>query len=452
MEVENTPLYRDAREVMANGKTTTNQTWTAKIHYGGKVYNPFSLISVNFMRDYVGAFADEITVSMQIPLGIYARRIYPNRTKLQITLMRIPLAENSDAVDEEDEIQSEQYTALLIDQDRAPTVAQGTESNDEDSLNLTQIIDVHFQIYDKGMEQLRIMMAGGVLRSCKVDNAIKTLLTSRAQDADVDNDRSILGVEMVAANNLDTKAQIVVPHGLRLVDVPDMIQAKYGVYNAGLGSYIQDKYWHVFPLYDTSEYETRLKTITVLVLPKRKFSNIERTYKVKGNALTIVITGETGFKDDSGKFYANHGNGIRFTDANNLFNANANVKTNRLKLERSKNNFEFKAGEAISKANYAPVAGGRSSANPFIAYSRLAARNGGMFKGVWENSDHTLLTPGMPAKIVYSDKDEVRTIYGILHSVSHISQRYSGIGSTKFKNQSILQFFVNGQIEEITIT
>ena len=449
MEIEYTPLYKEAMIVINNGATTANLGWTAIIHYGTDTYTPQQVVSVNYIRDYVGSFTDEITCTVQLPLGVYSRLIYPNRLDLQITLTKLPLGETTNAVTPNDPIQSERYSALLIDGLRSPTVGQGTEVNDQNTLDLTQIIDVHFQLYDKALEQIRVMLSGGIYRSTNVQSAIMTLLSNQAMSAVVDGARTITGVDMVPADNTDEKGQIVITHGTKLIDVPDFIQARIGVYNSGIGNYIQNKFWYVYPLYDTTHFNTRVKTLTILILPKRKFSNIERTFRVNGNSLTILITGETGFKDDSGSNYVAHGNGVRFADASTLMDSSTSTSGNTTLIKRDANNSEMVSDTAVAGINHAPVSPNRITANPFVAFSQLALKKGGGFKCIWENSDSSLIVPGMAAKVIYSDNDGIETIYGIVHVVTSISHRASGFSNAKFTNQTALTLFMNTQVSPI---
>ena len=449
MEIEYTPLYKEAMLVINNGATTAMIGWSAIIHYGTDTYAPQQVVSVNFIRDYVSSFTDEITCTIQIPLGVYARLIYPNRLDLQITLTKVPLGEISNTVNPDDPIQSERYSALLIDGVRSPTVGQGTEVNDQNSLDLTQIIDVNFQLYDKALEQIRVMLSGGVCRSTTVQDAITTILTNQAMSAVVDDKRAVSGIDMVDADNTDEKGQIVITHGTKLIDVVDFMQARVGVYNAGIGNYIQNKFWYIYPLYDTSSFNTRIKTLTILILPKRKFASIERTFRVNGNSLTILITSETGFKDDSGSNYVAHGNGVRFADASTLMDVGSSTSGNKLLLKRDSNNSELVSDTAVAGINNAPVSTSRITANPFVEFSQLALKKGGGFKCVWENSDSSLITPGMAAKVIYSDNDGIETIYGIVHVVTSISQRASGFSNAKFTNKTALTLFMNTQVSPI---
>lgn len=450
MEIEYTPLYKEAMQVINNGATSSNIGWKAIIHYGDKTYTPIQVVSVNYVRDYIDSFTDEITCTMHIPLGVYSREIYPNRLDLQVTLTKLPLGEVDTSVDGESKIESERFSAVLIDGLRSPTIGQGAEVNDKETLDLTQIIDVNFQLYDKALEQVRVMLVGGICRSATVEDAIITLLSNQAMSAAVDGAKAIVGIDMVDADNVDEKGQIVITHGTKLIDVPDFMQAKIGVYNSGIGSYIQNKFWYVYPLYDTAHFNTRIKSLTILILPKRKFANIERTYRVNGNSVTILITGDTGFKDDSGSNYIAHGNGVRFADAANLMSNGTSTSGNTTLIKRDSNNSELIAGTVATGVNNAPVSANRITANPFVAFTELAAKNGGMFKCIWENSDHSLIIPGMVAKVIYSDNDGVETNYGVVHLVTHISHRANTFNNDKFLNQTSITLFMNSQVSPIS--
>ena len=449
MEIENTPLYRIAKPIFANGATSTNYTWNLLIHYGPTAtVEVLQVESINWSRNYLENFADEITCTAQIPLGVFAKLIYPFRSELQITLTKLPINEIGQDSTIAGGIESERYSAILIDADRAATIAQGTEAVDQRSLDLKQIVSISFQLYDKALEQLRTMLVGGVYRTCTVKDALLTAMSTQSQAAVVNNDRAVIGVDMIEPSNKDLKGQIIITHGTKLIDFPDYVQARVGVYNSGLGHYIQNKYWYCYPLYDTTQFNKRPANVTFIILPPRKFSNIDRTFLVQGNNVTILITGETAFKDSSGIFQVAQGNGIRFSDAATMMDG-VSTTDNKASTSRNANNSEFTSTPAINGVDNAPVLGDRITANPFAAYSILAARQGGAFKGEWQNSDHSLLIPGMSAKIVYDLDGVAVSIYGVLHKATHLSSKAGGYGTNRFKNVTVVECFTNSQVSKI---
>ena len=452
MEIEHTSLFTDAKAIMASGKTTANVSWEIVVHYDNsedaEVLVPIHLQSVNIIRDYVGDFADTVTVSMLMGLGDYAHLVYPNRVRLEVTLIQRQLQEGSGELDNSAPQISERFKAILIDTQQAPTIAQGQEHNSRHALNLTQVITVNFQLINKAVEQLRVQATGAIYRGVVPKDALTAIITNALGRVKVDDTRKILGVEVMDVDNLSKLEQLVIPHGTRVVDVPGIVQERYGVYNSGLGSYIQGSNWFVFPLYDTQVFNKRDATITLLIMPKRKFSNIERTFTVEDGSVTALVTGQTGFQDDSGTNTLNIGNGARFISADNLMETPVSTGGNKARISRKSNNREFVA-EQDAPLNHVAFKDRRIASNPFPVYSELAAINGGMLRCVWQNSDASLVQPGMSAKIIYVDGDDVKSIYGIVHRVSHVSHNLGAIGEPRYKGNTMLDIFVNGQIELI---
>lgn len=443
-EIEDTPLYREAREIMTNGQTGTNFGWRVLIHLGDtQTFKPLKVVALNNNRNYSEGFTDITTVTLLMGLGSYARKIYPNRNTLQISVFKLPQGELSENDSGDNAIEAERFSATLLDEGPAPVEAQGIEANGEFELDITDLRYVNFQLLNKSLEQIRLMSVGGIYRNCTVADLMRSMLTKEATKADVPEERALVGVDLVPVSNNDKHPQIVITHGVKLIDVPDFLQKRYGVYNAGLGSYIQNKYWHIFPLYDTTQFNERQQTLTVLMMPPRKYSNIERTYRQVGDSLTILVTGESGFKDDSGTEYLNQGNGARFSDARRQMEAVSSNQNNKAIISRSRNNNEFTTDKRPDGIQHVPMAQTRITSNPFPIYSGLAARNGGWVKAVWQNSDPKLILPGMMTRVLYSDQNETREMYGVVHRVASVSMGVGDIVSEKFTTQTVLDIFVN---------
>lgn len=445
MEITYTPLYREAMSIVSDGETNSNIGWRAIVHIvsENKTYIPLQVIAVNIRCDFIKAYTDEITCTLLIPLGKYSRLIYPHRTNLEITLTKTPLKESSEDMQYDAELESERYSAVLIDGDKSPTVGQGRETNDEASLDLMDILPVSFQLTNKSMEKIRMVSVGLSARNTTVKSTIRTLLTKETQSIKVDNKRVLEGVDIVEPNNQNVRDHILLPQGIKIFDVCDYIQKNIGVYNSGIGSYIRNRTWYVFPLYDTTRFNECKQTLSVLILPRTKFPQLERTYRKKANSLTVLITSETGFKDDSGTQYLNYGNGARFADANNFMEGFNETRDNATLVARAKNVNEIKIEDRPDKVNNVNVTQNKITANPYHEYSQLIARKGGVFKATWENSEPSLLMPGMVTRISYYDEGEVKEIYATLLGAEHSSIRMGDFGSQKHTVNSLLYFFVN---------
>jgi hypothetical protein len=445
MEIEKTPLYMEMLDVMANCDRKSQVAWKAMIHLDdqGNTYETLNVASVNLRRDYVQSFGDEMSCVISIPLGKYAKRIYPNRNHLQITLMRIPLLENSTRMDIDAEMGTERYSAVLIEEGPAITQMQGTETNDEEALDLVDILDVKFQLFNKAVEQLRLTQVGGIYRKTDMGQLLLTVLTCAFGQLKVDDQRNLLGVDLVEPSHQEKKEQVVVPHGLLLTDFPGFLQKRFGVYSSGLGSYIQNKYWYIFPLFDTTRFQTTLRTLSIYILPKRKFSEIERTYRTTSSTVSIITTSDTDFRGDNDINYINSGNGIRFTSADTMMDGFQVTRDNKTTIARSRNNSEFSSSERDDGLNFAPVAHTRITSNPFVHYSELASRKGGILRLNWENSNPQVIEPGMVARIAYFDQGEIKEAYGVVLGATHMTVKVGDYNTLKHTSNSQLVLFTN---------
>jgi hypothetical protein len=445
MEIEDSPLYLEFLDVLTKCDKNSQLYYRALIHLdlNGTTYDPLQVITVDLRRDYMNGFADEMSCTFDIPLGKYAKKIYPNRNHLQITLMRVPLLENTDVWDEEKPIESQRFMALLIEDKKAVAELEGTETKDEWSLDLQDILKVKFQLFTKANEKIMTATIGGTYRKTKLSELLLTAITTITNEVKTGDKFNIKGVDLIPPDNSNIIEQVIVKHGLRLVDFPGFLQKKHGVYNSGLGSYIQGNNWYIFSMYDTGRFNDAKKTLTVYVLPKKKFPEVERTYRVLGDSLVIVTTTETDFRGDNDIQFITQGSGVRFTEASKVMEDFGTTSGNKTIVSRKKNNNEFMFIGREDGINFAPVTKDRVTSNPFQHYTDLAARRGGLFKMNWENSNPNLIFPGMVVRVIYLDHEVMKEAYGIVLAGIHRVVKVGEMNTIKHSSNSQLYVFTN---------
>jgi hypothetical protein len=228
------------------------------------------------------------------------------------------------------------------------------------------------------------------------------------------------------------------------VEVPHHVHYHCGgLYSAGLGYYLQDDHWYVFPVYDNTRFNDGDPTLTIINVPPNRLPGIERTYRKDGDNLVVLATGDAKFRDLSNLAQLNAGNGVRFADASKMMQDFVTVKGNKAQAARAKNNTEIVGDKRPNNVNYVTTALRGINANPYVEYSALTARQGSGINLVWENADHTLIHPGMPARVMYLDGDEVKELYGVLQGAHlYASMREVGVTSERFVNHMTLSVFV----------
>jgi len=443
MDFSTSPLYAEIQDAITNCDGASQVAYRAIIHLDdqGHTVTPQAVGNFTTTADFVNNFADEQGIELVVTLGEYAKLIYPNRTRLQITLTKSTLFENSSGSNKNEPEQSERYTAILKEDRSAPTQMQGFEVRSKEDLDLGGVITLQFQIFSKAVERLRVMQCGTIHRRNSVEAIMRAEITRAFQRVEVDASKRLLGVTVFPAANNKVYEQVIVDQATMVVDLPGFLHRNYGVYNAGLGTYIRGRQWHVYPLYDTSITHQQAKSLTIYIVPKRLFPEMERTYRVKDDSISIISSSDTDFRGDNDINYVDTGNGMRFTDADALFNNFVDVKDNRAVTRRKATVNELAAVKQSTGVNYAPVNNRPITANHQVQYSELAAKKGGYLQLFWQNSDPQLLIPGQAVRIMYFDKDRVQQAHGILHKVVSMAAKVGGYQTPKHVHATKLTIF-----------
>lgn len=443
VEFEYTVSWKEVLEVLTKNDQNSQTTYKVIVHLNdaGDEYHPLSMMELSLRRDYIDAFADEMGLKLLIPYGKYTYKIYPNRNNLNITIQKFFLKENSTEIDYDKPIDSETFGATLIEEYPLPSTTHGQQAKDEASLDLIDLIPVRFQLCNRAVEKIRLQLVGGTYRKETVGNIIRSNIDGVCAKINVPNQRKIIGADCVEFHNKKVYDQIIIPHGMKLIDVPGYIQNRYGVYNSGLGSYIQNSSWYVFSLYDPKRFYKTERTLTIHVIPKNKFPEIERTYYVLNKEVHILANNESDFRGDNEISYRIDGNGVRFVDADLVMNDYYKTKGNKAIAKRKSNINEFASELTSDYLSYSPLSNDRITANPFRQNTDLTRRKGGIFKFIWNNSNPALVEPGMPCKITYYEDNIVKVAYGTVLSSMTMTNLVGAFNSGKHVTNSQLQLY-----------
>lgn len=432
MEIQKSPLHAEAQKIMSSGGTSTNVHYTLSIilNEKGDLYSPLEITMLNFTRDYASNFADVVTATIKVPLGKFAYKIWPNRKKLKAVLSKFYLFENNDTIDYDKPPVMSKHTLYLAEDTPNPSEGQGKESISEDTLDNTDIIDLKVELIDEFVAQAKNHQVGGVFPVISdMKDFFQAYLTFEAKSIEIDKDLMVKGVNVEENYRTAKLEHAILPHGLALMDVPGYIQRRYGVYNAGLGSYVQSSQWYIFTHFDPEYFAKAQRTITVFVLPENKYSGIERTYLYKDNSLKILSTGKTGYVDDAEKNNEVFGNGVVYL-AKNPMDIKRKVSGNKVTIDRSENIREYIDQPKGNGMNKVPLAKDSTTSNSWRENTLINKNKHGFFTFVWENSDADQIFPDMPIKILYQDGDKLKTLKGRILNVEHVIVK-AGMFKTK---------------------
>jgi hypothetical protein len=430
MEILDSALGRDIENITQASNVFKRQYWTADLHNPKETVSELiKVLSFDKIRDYEGNFADEVIITILIPAGKYAYRVYPYLDNLEFTLYKHSPKNIATRLDGADSISHERFTATVLNPPATTVEMNSRNQPSEHALDLNGFVELQIQLLNKAVDQMRMRTVGGNYRNCTAEEVIKSILTTESQKLEVSSEYLPKGVDMVPVVSPLKRDHILVKQGTRLVDVPSYIhQHCGGVYSTGFSHYFQNGLWYVYPTYNTTRFEKTPKTMTIINVPAMQMPGSEKTYLLDGNHLTIMATGQTKVLNASEKLILNHGNGVRFADGNFFMESFAETLENKAVASRGKTNNEFITIQRDSTVNNVLMSPTRITANPLLEYSKLAARDGSMMLVSWENSDPDLIYPGMPVRLKYLDGQDIKQVDGVVLKVHNYTQLVPGDG------------------------
>lgn len=443
MEINNLPIKKEIDEIINSGAKPVHAFWSCIIETPEKTIEPIKLFSLDIVRNYDENFSDLIIADMMLPAGVYEYEIWPYRNELTILIKKHPINETNDKESNDENVIARRYRAIPTKQSSETIKGSNAVVGNKEELDISNLVRVEFQLMDIALEQIRLYEVGGIYKNEIPGSVAKHVLTKVSTSVNLPVEDRIHGVSMVSPDNKKINKHVVLPHGIKPMDVPTYIQDNWGgIYSTGIGCYLQNGFWYIWPEFNTRRFETSEDTLTIFNLPPNLYNGIERTYRVTDRQTVIIATGDVAHEDNTLKNQLNRGSGTRFVFGDKLFNGFGTTQNNKHTLNRASNTAEF-FGIARNNNTYIPVSPERITNNIFAQTSRLAKSKGSIITLVWEYTDSDIIYPGMPVKFVYVKNNEVVEMYGVVYRVHHfIHTNQEGLKPGRYLTNSAITIFV----------
>lgn len=453
MSYDATLLYKEA-DLVVNNKAGFYSTRTEiNILVNGAWIKPVRIKYMHLQRDYAtGTLGDIRKLQIELLLGDYTFDLLPYRDNLIIDVTEVPLVLGSSARDWDATAITKRYKAILDLQvgDNTVLTNKSAAMTTKAQMNQIGLKQVVFTMVDEICYKLMMVTTGLTLRNMTSldmirwihDFYFKQLFNGTA-------DRIIQNNICSDSANPDVHSQLAIPDGTPLKDICSFIQNdEYGVYPTGLGRYIQDNRFYVYPLFDVTRYSKNTKVLHVINMPNDRYQGAEHTFIDTPRKLTIVVTGGAKVDDQSMGVKIQTGNGVMFGDANKLLRTGV-VKKNRMLIDRATNLTEATSEPLADGLNNMRWSEERFTANPYKQYSIMAQKMGQRLDLEWTRGNVDLLEPGMPVKYQTIDDNTVVTYYGTLLSVNDDRIPVdAGNVTTKIDGVATLGLFLIRHVEE----
>nr|DAS75689.1 MAG TPA: hypothetical protein [Caudoviricetes sp.] len=395
-----------------NGGVTINKGETIPFNY---------IVSLDVHRDFVNNFSDVTIIEVIINTRDYYDKVLTNPDVLEVYIRKRQMGENSMTIIPGGLLQMRRYKAIPYNPPRRGLGSGGNSNNEitEPELGYTKCF---FQLIDYAALDMKTYQFTGLFPATKPHELLAMAYSGTTEGMTLDSVSVVAGVHM-ANPDYTTSRDIIVPRGTTMNNIAQYIQQTYGIYNFGIGAYLFDQHWYVYPLFNNARFEREHFKLVVSIIPYRSDpTNNVRTYYVDDGILTIINNEKTNMLDNRSSEQLNSGTGIQVKNTSEARSENVNyIGPSKWLMTAAPAVSTFNAVERKDGyRNYVPILHDENNMAKHI--SSVAGNEGTYLNITWKYANPDLLQPGMPVKIAYGDT-ELKHMYGTLHEYHAISQR-----------------------------
>lgn len=447
LDFKDTPFNSEIGAVFNSKSKAFCHSFSLELHSKGNIITPIAVLRVikqkNFLKDYYPI----ISVEFQCTLG-QKEHLIDNMDDIQAILktykhpLRAPYSIGSlySPV-----IRTYKAKLYLTESDYVSQNNFGV--NNAEYVGDKTLVSVMVQLVEKGFEELKTRYVGGTYRNIAGGPLIRHLIDYHANLNNDDVNTLLSGVDFAMGENTEVVEQLSIPDGTSLIEAMHVVNENSGgIFPAGFSYYIHNNVWYVYPPYSLNRFNQDSERLIIVNVPKDRIPGIETSYSADTNTIIILSTRETIIKDDREAKRIEGGTGTRFTDVRTLMRKFGIVKENKLCVKASDNVNDLSVDKRVDGTNYTRFAKQRLTSAKNIELSKLAPSKGFMMQLSWENSDDSIVKPGMGVKVLYLHKNQVKSAIGSVMGINtEITPYEDSYPPKKYTSMSFIDVFVSNE-------
>ncbi len=444
LDLHSTPFAREIAAVTSSKNQTPCRSYDLEFLVNGQSYKPLAIMGVNNINDFIDAYYRVFSIEFKTT-GAVREVLIEHSSNIEAVLKVYDIGRNATfslAALKNPKIR--RFKAKLYLEESDYVTQNNPAVNDEAFLKDKSLVDVKVQLVEKGFEQLKSRHVGNTYFNISGYNLLRHLIDYHANLDNDDVNSLIKGVDIAPNYSTEVKTQIALQQGTSLIEAMHLVNNDSGgLWATGFSYYIHNQTWYIFPPYSLKRFNDNVKRLIIVNLPKDRVPGLEVTYHDSESLLTILSTRDATVFDKREARKLSFGTGLRFADAAKLLNGFAETIENKIKVDASKNVNDLivsKRDETVQQIRFAP---NKLTSAKNIELSKLAPSKGFMMRLSWENSDDSLIYPGMPVKVLYLKKKKPMTVIGTVVNIESADYPVEqAFPPKKFSQLSYIQVFV----------
>lgn len=389
--------------------------------------------------DFISNRADMVMIRVRLQPSVYFEKIVPYRDDLEIKLI---------VRGDSGSILREFVAVPAIDRD-LKVESNNTGMSDLSALDVTELVPYEFQLIDKGFNKLKNIPISKIYLMGNVQDVILDIMETSTKSAGLTGYETYKGMFFYTpVDNPNKYAQIVIPNGMKLINVPLYLQNhnEYGVYTKGLGCYYKQNYWYVYPLFNINLVDKHHCPLDIIRVPENKIPTLDSTFYKTSNGITIIATGKSSQRDFSDIRKQNEGVGKRVIMGDAIAgDTGYHYNNGRAITTRADSLQEYQLSERRNGQDWIPL-DTDPTGNMCRALSSNALNEGEIIEVEWHNGDVGYLEPGHPLRYQYIlDGETMTTRPGVLLGYKSDYVAITAHGEPVLKRTTVLTLFLQKQ-------
>lgn len=406
-------LERDVRDITDRKLSTMNSFRVAlTLHTEDLDYDvPYEQIKyVDNKRDYLSELTEKYYLKFIMPCGDFIYDIFSHRNNLEITIKITTIDGYEKEVNFEDK-----YKAILSNIDKNLDIPR-LMSMPRDVLNQSDFMEVDLECVPRSYEVLSFLPGNCNLNNVTLEDALYFSLQQGINKAkpqvdglDVTYAFSIIPPHNKLVMNKVSTFNNPSFNNITLLTIPTYLQEVYGLYNGGVGTFLQKHYEennfkdtiYVYPLYDPEAYDdVKIKNKLSVYIPMSGLYDLsEGSFFRDGDVLKILGTTDSAHLDHGDDEVRVRGTEIINIHPKSLLNRSAvTQKDDQLEFNQGKilnSNVLTKLPDQTRNVVYSGVSG-----NQYKNRSDVLIGSSVTFEIVWNNGNYFEIYPGMPVSVL----------------------------------------------------
>lgn len=368
--------------------------------------------------DFASSFTTDQELRVSMTVANY-NLLFAKRDNLSVTLFQEQIDPISESLIPTGKRYQQTYRAFLRDNEIASQSSDRGMQNRPYSDGKDDLRVFTIDLVDPCALSMSAQNAQAVFRLSTAFESMRSFIVNKNETVRALGLPALLALDAVEPDITGDDAirdQIIVDHTVKLVQLPVYLQGREGgIYNHDIGSFIKDRKWFIYPLYNTRRYTTTTRRLTVYATSSLKVPITDTTFLKEGESISIICMGAIKTQDLSVAGDISGGLGTRFTKATKFFEEQTiDTGDNRAVYNREAFDAAVRTKAREDGLEFAPVSGNAFTDNLARELSRISMRSGMLMFVTWQKSMVDLLVPGMPVRVYYDDGRKVNQLEGTL--------------------------------------